>query len=704
MPAFASVEIAPPPLGRSPAPVIVCRYQPTGSPKYEALDNIRILSIHMSDGADPGVARFRYVFDPSNPPTDPVFFQDVMSTDSDLPGVVQNDDRLVVFTTAPDGSPLALFDGFAQVPELELSPSEEGVSFLAYGVAVREWDTPIGGASMRHADSPTTVADIATDVETHFNPEGDPNATPQGADAADSFGNTYPTFLDPLVVRAPDARRPWSLSMAARYLCFRQNACQTYVKNPDGSALDALLDSRSPNSGVLFQPDTPSTYTSTSINVPDFPATGKVWPEAMNDLLEPNGFGMAFRLATDANGDPSTSLDVFRRQDGVAGATKNLLLQAYGSALDPSQTNLADARLARDISGVANAYKVESGLVRFEASFILAPGFPIATADAASGTALRAYERNDPNFLTNVDKYRLYVFDETGEGHWDFVAGATTTAAPSLSALLVDPAVPGKPPPYVKRRRVPLGELFTVDQNQKPLRAQLSISSNYAGTKPGLWDGTGTWQVVEGGYELLKDRLGIWITAPNPNGWNIGASKVSGAPYPAGVVKGVEDQANAGATRFHLRLTCVIEGDQTVSATAGRRASSPTLFTVTRRVDARDRYAKHIKAALGEFNASSSPVIVRDDGPAALSDADARRLAGEAGEVAGSVTIPRFTAAYQVGDKIQAIRGRDLSLQTNAGTPSTESPVFPAVVGISWTFDGKQATTLHLSDQRGSAR
>ena len=706
MPAYASVDLDPTPLSRGAAPVAVYRYTPGGPASYELLSNIKVLAIQYRDGPDPGIARFRYVFDPANPPSDPVYFQDVLATNSDLSGVVKNDDRLVVFTTNADGSPLALFDGFAQVPELDLAPAAEMVTFLAYGVAVRAWDTPIGGALMRHADAPTNVSDVATSVETHFNPEGQPNATPQGADATDSFGNTFPTFLDPLVVRAQDVRRPWSLSMAARYLCFQQNAAQTYVQNPDGSALDNLLDSRSPNSAAIFLPADPTTYTSRPIIVPDLPATGKAWPDVLHALLEPNGFGMAFQVNTDSSGNPYTTLEIFRRQDGAPSTYKDLYLQAYGSALDPGQTNLGHAHLARDISGVANAFTVESGLIRYEASFILAPGFVISPADATDGNALGAFDRNNPNFLNNADKYRLYVFDETGEGHWDFGQGATVYTVPSLAALFADPAAPpsSPPPQYVRRRRVPRGELFSLDQAQRPLRAQLSISANYAGTAPGLWDGTGTWQVVTGGFELLKDRLGIWINTSNPNGWNIGASRVGGAPYPAGVVKGVEDQANSGATHFRLRLTCVIDGDQTLSATANRRPSSPTQYTVTRRVDARDRYAKHIKAAQGEFNATTSAAVVQDDSPEALADAYARRLAGEAGEVAGSVTIPRFTSAYAIGDKISSIQGRNLSLQTNAGAPSSEAPVYPAVVGIAWEFDGKQHTVLHLSDQRGAGR
>ena len=123
MPAFASIEArhvaARPGPGRRSASTAT---SPTGPPSTSSCPNVRVLGDPVPRGADPGVARFRYVFDPADPPTDPTSFQQALSVDSDLPGVVQNDDRLVVLTFNPDGSPLALFDGFAQVPELGLSP------------------------------------------------------------------------------------------------------------------------------------------------------------------------------------------------------------------------------------------------------------------------------------------------------------------------------------------------------------------------------------------------------------------------------------------------------------------------------------------------------------------------------------------------------------------------------------------------------
>jgi hypothetical protein len=262
MPAFASIESTAVPPSRPAAPIGVYRYRSGGIGGSEYLSNVRVLAIQYREGADAGVARFRYVFDSRNPSTAPNSFQDALSVDANLPGIVANDDRLVVLTFNPDGSPEVLFDGFAQVPQLGLAPDREMVTFLAFGVAIREWDTPIGGALMRDADAPFTVSDAETDLVTYFNPQGLPNATPEGADASDDSGNTYPTFLDPHVIRDPDPRRLWTLPMAVRYLCYRHNPDQEFVKNPDGALLDALLDSRVPGQGGGYLPDDPTTYSS----------------------------------------------------------------------------------------------------------------------------------------------------------------------------------------------------------------------------------------------------------------------------------------------------------------------------------------------------------------------------------------------------------------------------------------------------------
>ena len=85
----------------------------------------------------------------------PSQFEQVWPIDAQGPYVVNPDDRLVVMGQNPDGSPLILFDGFAQVPQVDLTPRFQSVNFAAVGTAVRCYDTRISGrihAQRGHAD------------------------------------------------------------------------------------------------------------------------------------------------------------------------------------------------------------------------------------------------------------------------------------------------------------------------------------------------------------------------------------------------------------------------------------------------------------------------------------------------------------------------------------------------------------------------
>src|SRR5690242_10601500 len=111
MPGFASIDVSQVDLARSPALIGVYRYQPGEFPAYQLLPNVRVLSIRYREGPDPGVARFRYVFSPADPTTDPTGFQQALSVDTNLVNVVRNDDRIVVKKFNPDGSADPIFDG-----------------------------------------------------------------------------------------------------------------------------------------------------------------------------------------------------------------------------------------------------------------------------------------------------------------------------------------------------------------------------------------------------------------------------------------------------------------------------------------------------------------------------------------------------------------------------------------------------------------
>jgi hypothetical protein len=150
-----------------------------------------------------------------------------------------------------------------------------------------------------------------------------------------------------------------------------------------------------------------------------------------------------------------------------------------------------------------------------------------------------------------------------------------------------------------------------------------------------------------------------------------------------------------------LRLTTVIEDDLMLPAVTGSRPASPTVFTMRRRIDARDHFALETVAAGSLYNPGSQPITIRDDTARALAHARQLRAAHEFPPLAGSVTIPSLISTFRVGDRIAKINGRDISFQTNVGTGQGESPVFPVVVGLTWDFSGqRQATILELADRR----
>ena len=266
---------------------------------------------------------------------------------------------------------------------------------------------------------------------------------------------------------------------------------------------------------------------------------------------------------------------------------------------------------------MVNQQTVFGGLNRVEVSVVLAAGFPMATADASAAN-LPTFDNGNVLYLTtNRNAYRLYVMSECSEGY--YLPGTSTVVplAPDFDNIF-GPPVNGLSK-YTRRRRPGIGTLISVDpETKRPFEARIAISTDYAPADggPELWDGSGTWQIVTSTtWRLLDDRLGIEITDTNPNKWEIGPSTVTGAPFPAGVVNGIEAQATTGATNFYVRLTCVIEADQALVRIAAPRGVSPLPQTINRVIDASDRYRNEFISYPSEFNATGGNTLQpRDDG------------------------------------------------------------------------------------------
>ena len=693
--------------------VVRYRRNLTGMDRFEYLPNVRCESIHFREGAVLPTAQFSYILDDTDPATPtPYRFEQLWPMGSSGPYVVKPEDELLVYHLQEGASsPIVVFDGFAQVPQVDMEGGGLRATFTAVGVFVRLWDRPVENARYRDAFDGEAGEDIVTGLPVHFNPEdaGSGNCTPEGFDRNQGDPDAYPVFLDAQAVGV----RPWTLPGVIRYLFWQTNPAETWAKNPvayTGQELDDYLESVIPEgtNGSFFDLSNPDTYTTEPIIVRSVDMTGRAVVEAAVELLGQYGFKLFMNTKPDPDDllAPINELILFRVDGRDAVAPKTLWLPPHGSAYPVPPPQAANIRLARDRLASFNEVLVQTGLEEVEISVVLAPDFEVDAADATNVSQF------DTSKLANADaslrkRYRVFIADEDGAGHWDLDAEDWVfEEALDLSAVF-----PGDNPSgeataaYVARRRPGTATLFSKDSAGRPRRAELAISRDYAGESPAIWDRSGTWRSLsDSGWRLLKDRLGIEITAENPENWKLpkttGDDQAPGDALRVVTSLAAPESAPSPNRRFWLRLTTVIRGDFDAAAFAEKRESSPSRFATRRLIDAREHYKLQKIHRSSAFNAEARDEVSRDDAPKATAHAAALRLAHEGMSVAGSITLPYVSHAIGVGDLIEGLAGRGLSFAEMGGEDAGEGPQYPAVVGFSWTCQLPQTTTLFLSDRR----
>lgn len=749
MPGTIDYEPTPVSPSRPPAVVTVYRYDPLAGDgeKYQLMPNVRLVEVHEQRGPHPSAGRVRYSFDEVQTYLDPECpkrAEEVWGLTATGPYVFHLDERVICHAydpSAEDAEDYAIaFDGHVGYPQLDLGGDREAVTVAAYGRPVRLWDEVVRHAYQRDADDPAAGTVVKVPLRVRFNPEAQPNCTADDADEGAGNPDAHPVFLDALVARELQKEDPkraayWSVAGAVRYLLYTHNADERYVKNPPADAIKELFDSWAAVSGDDddVDPADPDSYIAYPIEVPDLDVTGDTLPVALQKLIEPHGFAYRFVVSKTApdedddgnrtgGGDPEWRFEFYRVD--VEEPLKVLRLGAAQEDLDPTRSNTQSVSLARD-GEIMNAWVGLTAPTLIEAGIVLAPLFDVVPADA------------DPSNLTQWDqtsgawdpeKYRLFGADETGEGHWSgtaFVTGDT----PDFNDLLGVKTPEGEFT-YSVRRRPGRNHLLTKidseeDEHKSPdspkerRRAALYISTDYDGPKPGVWDHTGTWQEVAPGHgwELLETRLGVRLTTQDPENWNIGTPPVGGSPaigggvnpYPGGlvrVVKGTADPTVEDAGReFALMLVTALETDETLGSDKetklSRREASPVGYEVLRADELRDRFVVELRHESSPWRDSTKGKRekLKDEAAALKNHLRARRKAHELAVVAGSALIPRITYAYDVGDRVSGVTGRDLDFTMNV-VSGEEAPVYPVVEGITWTFEDRQQTQLSLSDRR----
>jgi hypothetical protein len=709
-------------------PVGVFRYDPDGENPYTILPNVRCLRIDYREGPEPPLARFQYQTDDAFAITLgwPSQFEQLWPIDSKGQYNVLNDDRLVVMTQDPKGNDLVLFDGFAQIPQVDLSGQDQTVTFVAQGVAIRLWDTPITTRTQRdgsHMTDTTGGSDVEVALPCRWNPSDTAigreggyvgNSVPFGA-KTELEDITYPVFCEPIIDERGEfdvATSYWYVSDALQYLVVLETspndeAGNPYVIYPTPATLSDILSCLAPPSdGPLNSADA----VETDIKIRDYDASNKAVPDVMADLLSYCGFVMCYKTTTSSAGLPQTSLQILRKDALSTQAPKLLYLAASGPpTLDVAANNVTAIHLARDCNDVANEWTVETGLTQHEITVYLCPGFSPTVGDDGVSNITKWYASNINATTSQANRrmYRWYIADECADGHFN---GSGFATGPPLDLQQIFPAAKDGTAQYVERYRPGSNTLISKDANGKPLKAMLEVAQPvladhcYLGLPAINADGfLGTWYKVSRGWRLLEDRLGIEFTGEDPNDWQTGNKKF---PH----IRGVTWTCNGTAdTFFTLRLTTVIESDQRLTGvTAKKRIASPTKFVKQRSADGKDHFqycaidrsSVHYKVQEGGGNGTDA-LIVRDDTKAALTHAQQLRSAHEFPTLAGSTMLPFITDYYQIGDRVKLVKGRNASMQINVGADQGESPSYPWVTAFAWDFQGdKQTTTIQFSDRR----
>ncbi len=649
------------------------------------------------------------------------------------PYAVQTDERLVVLAYTPNGSPIALFDGFAQIPQVAVGAGQQAVTFAAVSVEVRLLGYSDHGSNparcrQRRATRPAR-ATSSFSYRCRFNPADTSiggmggylgNCVASGLYTENEDLGQYPVFIDPQSKEDDSGfTSDWYVSDAVTYLLARMQLDLQWAKwvtFPTLSSVVQLLQSQEPPNGsqILNSGDAQGS----DIPIRDYDATNKHYVDVIVELLNYCGFVVEFKTTTQGDGTPTTALVVARRDNLSAVQPKPVYHAPAGvTSLDPSANNVTHYTLARDLNQVANQVTVETALQQYEATFYLAPLFTPSSSDISSPGTYKLSTLTTATATTRR-KYRWYGVDETGDGFYNMNTSTWTTDYPcDFSSLF--PADSNGNATWVERYRKPSRTLISTDSAGRPLKAVLEVAFGVDSSTPGpvsTLGGSNTWFALPDGWKLLDDRLGIEIIAEDVEAWGCGNDKVN-----HGVIQGISWVANASAggnitvnsssvePSFALRLTTVIEGDQRIDVAAYARSASPTQYPRERAIDAHEhfQYCQVVPNSLyytADGGDGTHNYVARDDTDAATTHAQQIRSAHEMPTLAGSMTIPFLTDYYALGDRINMIQGRNANLQTNVGGDQGEAPSYPWIVARSFVFEPRQETVLQLSDRRAEVR
>ncbi|NOX55584.1 MAG: hypothetical protein GXP27_14325 [Planctomycetes bacterium] len=505
-----------------------------------------------------------------------------------------------------------------------------------------------------------------------FNPEVDGKIVGNRHHVTDPNDESY-YFLDPdadeeahrgNLPASENVRERWTLAEAVHALCWLLNPDEDYYKNPTLAELDVALAPPVPDSLNENDPDFADKYEDykRSIVRNHRIRRGLFLPEALDRLLTPYGFGW-YTIPTEQTVSGATfttyrcesKFVFFRRGTGVV---QQVWLQRPGESIDPTLANVSDLSIHYDIGRLRNTITGHTAPIVVESTFELQKGWP-ESADSTSRSNL--YRKKDGVDPTIGNKW---VLNESGK----YTGQRSEITEPFDWSTVLDPLTEEKVGELRRRRFLP--RVSVADQPAPDRKSDDEYLVEWHNPR------TNQWERVPWKFSVLKNECGILFQEPAPPAslWQL-------------IADGQPDQAR-------VRITASVELDQRSEATAERSDDSPNADEVPLFLDLSRRFRRRlVRNSAHGSDRDLEDVNEMDDYLEEL------RKSSDAATVHTSIVLHGIDhPQYQIGDLIEKVVGRDLSLDAN--NPSSGNPKRPQIVGFNWRLRGGQSLELLLDTFR----
>jgi hypothetical protein len=234
----------------------------------------------------------------------------------------------------------------------------------------------------------------------------------------------------------------------------------------------------------------------------------------------------------------------------------------------------------------------------------------------------------------------------------------------------------------VKRRRFHHCLTWGADLERRDVFVQYRDPTIAGDGDPGAWKALPVETEECVGFHVLEKECGIYFSGSKP-------------PPFLMTNGGIEEEFGAGKAR--LRITATVRSDARLRARAPRSLISPNKNTIPIFVDLSDRFHSRTIQTTGIWQSTLAGETfgsdAADDSSALQTYVNSLRGIEQSARISAEVEIFGITTAYQIGNLITKVAGREISFNRNSIAQGTS--LYPQITGISYSRD-TQRTMLRL--------